>query len=554
LHYLAEAEIKRVIEKLSELGCLFDLESASEKERFEAFKERAGRQLLVALHEATQSGSFRDIVLDEYRKVTPILAQRLYLTVCVFHRLGIFVRAGIVNRLYEVPFERFSEEFFGPLDQVVRAQYDKRVVDNVYRARHRDIADIVFRGALTNVGERLEFYIGALKYLNLDFKSDRDAFTQLISARAVGEFFANPSHGEEIYREAIAVNPEKVHILHQRGIYRMNCEDQNLSGAKDDLKEASELRPSGFRIVHSLAELELRFAQRANSKLQVEKHIANSRAYCDSILNAPNAGYALSTKVKASFLELQTLAKEKIDDRELELLLEALQSDIEEMKRREPDNVTILQTEARVSLWLNEEEGAKAALTKAFEKNPRRQFISKSLIDIAKQNNDKELAMNYAKKVLEAKPEDASANYQYGKLGVEFECLDLETLEYHFSRAYLDGDSNLDARLLHARTLFLTGDFGKAKKIFKRLSREQVPFSQKSYANYPVESPRDGRVVQLEATHAWIEDFSNGRRVYARHSKFDKEVWDLLMHNEPVVFTLAFSYMGCCASDVKQRM
>lgn len=554
LRYLSEAEIKRVIGKLGDLGCLFDLETATEEAQFEAFKERAGRQLLVALHEATQSGSFREIVLDEYRKVTPILAQRLYLTVCVFHRLGIFVRAGIVNRLYEVPFERFSDEFFGPLDQVVRAQFDKRVVDNVYRARHRDIADIVFRGALTNVGERLEFYVGALKYLNLDYKSDNEAFRQLVSARAVGEFFRNPTHGEEVYREAIAVSAERAHVLHQRGIYRMNCEEQNLSGAKEDLKEANELKPSDFRIIHSLAELELRLAQKAKSKLQVETHIANSRAYCDSILKSPNAGYARSTKVKVSFLELQTLAKEKIDDRELELLLETLQGDIDELKRREPDNVTVLQTEAKVSLWLNETDTAKIALTKAFDKNPRRQFISKSLIDIAKQNSDSELAMGYAKKVLEAKPEDVSANYQYGKLGVEFGSLKLETLEYHFSKAYLDGDSNFDARLLHARTLFLMGKFSEATKLFKRLSREHVPFSRKSYANYPVESPRDGRIIQLEATHAWIEDFSNGRRVYAHHSKFDEEAWELLTHDEPVVFTLAFSYLGCCASNVKQRM
>ena len=139
----------------------------------------------------------------------------------------------------------------------------------------------------------------------------------------------------------------------------MNCESQNLSGAKDDLKEACEISSNDFRIVHSLAELELRLAKRANSKLQIEKHIANSRAHCDSILKSPNADYARSTKVKASFLELQTLSTEKIDDRELELLLETLQGDIDDLKRREPDNVTALQTEAEVSLWLNETENAK---------------------------------------------------------------------------------------------------------------------------------------------------------------------------------------------------
>lgn len=554
LRYLSEDEIRRIIDRLSELGCLFDLENTSPQEKFDAFKERAGRQLLVALHEATQSGNFREIVLDEYRKVTPLLARRLYLTVCVFHRLGILVRAGIINRLYEVPFEEFSGRFLGPLELVVRAQYDKRVCDHVYRARHRDIADFVFRGALTNVEDRLEFYIGAIKYLNLDYKTDSDAFALLISARAIGEFFANPTHGEDIYREAVDVSPVKTHVFHQRGIYRMNCEDPNLVGAKEDLKAANELKPGDFRIIHSLAELELRLAHEATAKLQIEKHIANARGYCDSILGGPNSGYARSTKIKASLLELQTLAREKIDDRDLELLLETLQGDIDDLKKRQPDNATALQTEAKVALWLNETEDAKVALLKAFDKNPRRRFISKSLIDLAKKNGDTEQAMDYAKKVLEAKPEDASANYQYGKLGVEFDCLKPETLEYHFSKAYLDGDSNFDARLLHARTLFLMGKFSESGKIFKSLSREPIPFSQKIHTSYPVSTPRDGRVVQIEATHAWIEDFANGRRVYAHHSKFDEEAWDLLQTDEPVVFTLAFSYMGSCALEIRQRI
>jgi tetratricopeptide (TPR) repeat protein len=253
-------------------------------------------------------------------------------------------------------------------------------------------------------------------------------------------------------------------------------------------------------------------------------------------------------------LELQTLAREKIDDRELELLLETLQSDIDDLKKRQPDNATALQTEAKVALWLNETDDAKAALLKAFEKNPRRRFISKSLIDLAKKNGDTEQAIDYAKKVLEAKPEDASANYQYAKLGVEFDCLKPETLEYHLSKSYMDGDSNFDARLLHARTLFLRGKFSESNKIFKSLSREPVSFSQKVHSSYPVSSARDGRVVQIEATHAWIEDFANGRRAYAHRSKFEKEVWDLLHIDEPVVFTLAFSYMGSCALDIKQRM
>lgn len=553
LRYLAENEIRKIIAKLEEFGCLFELNDASPDDRFNAFKERAGRQLLVALHEATRAGTFREIVLDEYRKITPLVAQRLYLTVCVFHRLGIPVRAGIINRLYEIPFERFKKEFFQPLEQVVRTVDDVRHNDRAYRSRHRDIADIVFRGALSNVDDRMEFYIGAIKYLNLDFKTDDDAFQRLMSSRAVVEFFPNPKHGEEIYREATEIAPEDPNVWHQRGIYHMNCEQPNLDQAKSDFLEAKERDSSNFRFTHSLAELELRYAERTDNVLKKQKHFAKSRELCADISSGRGASYARNTVLKVAFLELQTLAESSIEDRELELYLERLQDDLDAQLKREPDSEIALQLQARLAIWLNESATAKETLEKAFRKNPRRQFVSKNLIEMARRNGENEVAFDYARKVLDAKPEDPTANYHYGKLAVEFNMLDLDRQEYHFAKSYLDGDANYDARLLHARTLFLLKRFDASRKIFRQLASLKIPFARKISVNYPVSTIRDGRIVDIEATHAWLEDFETGKRIYCHQSRFQDGVWDVIQSHEPVTFTLAFSFMGPCAIEVNRR-
>src|SRR6266849_1593658 len=86
------------------LGTLTD---ASPERRRADFADRAGRQLLVALHEATLSKPFEEIIEDEFKNITPSEAQRIYLTICVLNRLNVPVRAGLVARVHGVPFEDF---------------------------------------------------------------------------------------------------------------------------------------------------------------------------------------------------------------------------------------------------------------------------------------------------------------------------------------------------------------------------------------------------------------------------------------------------------------
>ena len=69
--YLSAREIDRLLILLEEHHALFALEQLSTDDRRNAFVERAGRQLLVALHEATHGKPFEDIIADEYAEVTP---------------------------------------------------------------------------------------------------------------------------------------------------------------------------------------------------------------------------------------------------------------------------------------------------------------------------------------------------------------------------------------------------------------------------------------------------------------------------------------------------
>src|SRR5690606_19372890 len=100
LRYLSHDEIGNLVDLLEQHDCLGpNLQSKSRDERIQQFEQKAGRQLLLALHEATMGRRFEDILLDEYHRIYPQVAQQLYRTVCILNRMNVPVRAGLIARV-----------------------------------------------------------------------------------------------------------------------------------------------------------------------------------------------------------------------------------------------------------------------------------------------------------------------------------------------------------------------------------------------------------------------------------------------------------------------
>ena len=136
LRNLNRDDIERLVDTLEKHSSLGYLKDLPREAQVAAFVERAGRQLLVALHEATSGRPFEDILVDEYNEVRPPEAQALYLSVCVLNRLGIPVRAGIIARVHQIPFTQFRARLFSPLEHVVRVVEHPLTKDYLYTARH----------------------------------------------------------------------------------------------------------------------------------------------------------------------------------------------------------------------------------------------------------------------------------------------------------------------------------------------------------------------------------------------------------------------------------
>ncbi len=121
---LSVGEIERLLDLLDRHGSLGLLADQPRAEQVKAFQDRAERQLLVALHEATQGKQFEDIVLEEYQGIVPGQAQRLYLDIATMNQFAVPVRAGTISRISGIRFEDYERDFFAPLENVVLTTRD----------------------------------------------------------------------------------------------------------------------------------------------------------------------------------------------------------------------------------------------------------------------------------------------------------------------------------------------------------------------------------------------------------------------------------------------
>ena len=262
LPYLAENEVDSLIDLLEKHKALNKLEKVSREDRREALKERAGRQLLVALHEATSGRHFEEILHDEFSRLMPSKAKAMYLAICMLNQFGVPVRAGIISRRFGINFEEFRQHFFKPLEEVVVTIEKRGVDDYCYTARHPHIAEIVVKNELRSIDDLFNEYVASLAELNTGFSSDKKAFQRMTQARLLDTLFGRPDIVARVFDTASEViGEEDPFLLQQMALYEMNRDSGNLGRATTLLERAMTLMPRSRILKHSSAELYLRKAE-----------------------------------------------------------------------------------------------------------------------------------------------------------------------------------------------------------------------------------------------------------------------------------------------------
>jgi tetratricopeptide (TPR) repeat protein len=554
LKYLTNFEIDKLIELLTTHKALFTLEGKALEEQRIAFRELAGRQLLVALHEATLGRPFEEIIVDEFESIVPEEAKRIYLTICVLNRLGVPVRAGIIARLHGVRFEEFQERLFRPLEHVVSTDIDNVVRDYMYSARHPFIAEIVFDRVLQQQEERYDNYIKCLNTLNVDYACDRKAFRLMIRGRALLELFSNRDLVKNIYDSAEKIVGDDGYLFHQKGLYEMHCGNHKVAG--ELFAKAEALAPQDFSIKHSRSELLLKSAEQARTDLEKEKLLREATQIALTIKRAKgaSASHAYHTLIKidlARFGDLLALPIKDSQHAEIESIIKNIEKNLNEGLQQFPGDSYLLTAESKFADLLNDSERVISSLQKAFEANRRTSFIAVRLASYYRVHNKQKEATEVLEAALNANRNDYGLHYHFAKHLMQTGKTDGVVLAYHLQRAFSPGDMNYDAQILYGRQLYVNGDREGSKNIFSRLKEARVAPDIKTSLLYPLDGEFYGTIVRIEGNYAFVSKDGTNDWIYVNRNTIEDSVWMKLMNGSRCSYKIAFNFHGAGALETK---
>ena len=258
LQYLTTPEIDALLEKLEIAGQLGILAQRTQGERRQAFIRRAGRQLLVALREATEGKRFDQIIQDEYSAIPEETARDAYLLICCVYQAKVTMRAGVLRRLTSVSFEDFQEKILTPAERVIIE--DEEDGEFVYRARHPIVAQIVADYKIPAAVERLSIYRRIFEALDLGIAEDRLAYQRLSRSRELVDSLMSYNLKAAFYKACRDANPSDAIAAQHWAIAAMD--DGRFDIAQRQLKTARDLDPRDRSIQHSWGMLALRQYER----------------------------------------------------------------------------------------------------------------------------------------------------------------------------------------------------------------------------------------------------------------------------------------------------
>ena len=357
--YLSRIELQELIRKLDQFDCLGELKGLTEEQRLRRLMDEAGRQLLVALHEATKNDSFSAIVKSEYNGISPEEAKILYLDICAMHRFGSPVRAGLISRLHNIDYDTFKRNFFQPLEDIIDLKIDPRTHDYSYHARHPVVAEMVYSSVLQTTEAQFENTLRLIVKLNTSYAYDQEVMARLTRAATMADIFKDRSKGSAIYDAAIRSGGKTSYLLHQRGLYEMRLggDTASFNRAEAYFEEALELEAyQKITILHSLAELCL--ARSKIAEAEVERAAWRNKAIeqASALIGKAGGSYAYHTIIKCRMLKLRDQLDKVPETGMAELAREANDRAVKEVEdtiqaalRKFPGDAHILRRGTRIS-------------------------------------------------------------------------------------------------------------------------------------------------------------------------------------------------------------
>lgn len=569
---LSRPEATSLVRLLKEHNCLGVLAKLEEDAQVKSLLQENERQLLVALHIATLGDNdFRRLLRSEYRNVLPEEARILYLDVCSLHRLQVPVRAGLISRMSGTNFHIFQEKFFLPLEKLVSVFSDPLSRDFAYRARHSEIARIVFEEALPTPEARANQLARILGALNTDYSSDDRAATLILKGRFLADEFSDRSLVERIFQAAEQSGIERAFVLQQRAIFETTHPGGSSSRALRLVDEALSLNSRSSSSIHHTKALILRnmaraaevdtvladrYREQALTELREHGQLRSSKysigTYCELLLDQIRSRLTV-----LDLSEMEALSQEVVVRK-----LSDLENHLAEASQRDPDDTHISTLRAELFSLLDKHPRAVAVLKVAFTKSPANAPVAlrlaRQLIDSGEEINIAE-ALSVLRKAVSLNASSKPLNYQLAKLLMSIdEQENRAEISKLLRRSFTPGDTHFDAQFWCARHEFLYGDRTSAKGIYEGFSKRPVPYvdgsEKRGLVKNSIGKPSEfhGSIRHIKGDFGFVNCSELNDSVFLHRNQL-KSGWSSARIGDRIQFKLAFTFRGPCCVDASKE-
>lgn len=560
---LSAAEVEGLLDLLERHNSLGLLKGKSRADQVKAFmeKERADRQLLVALHELTQGKPFEEIVLEEHRRVYPEQARQLYLDIATMHQFSVTVRAGTISRISNIDFEDYKANFFQPLQDIVRVELDRYSGDYCYKTRHARVAALVFRQVCAEDAAKAAQFKRLIAGLDVGYSADKRALEDMTRGRTLAEAFTGTGDVRAVYEAAMAVAPKQAFLPQQWAIFESTHRSGSLLEAERLAAIARELEPNNRAIIHTQAEIDRKRANAEPSSFLRESLRRRVRVRLDEMRS--NDRFATSTRCKLLVDELSDLKGSLTDDpkpRDALFFAEKVRDTEVALLRAQqnfPDDADIIQVEARFRQEINDDQDrALKALERAWAAGPRGSSTAIRIAEMYDGRSRSDEAFKVLKEALARSPDDKQAHQAMAMHYLARGEFEAAIVEDHLRRSFSAEDHNFEARFNLAQFLFLQGEIKAADQLFGDIDKRAPEGFRRITPSrdniFTARLPRyTGTVESLKERFLFIKSPQYMRDIFAHRSSSNPDVFDELAIGQEVNFKVRFNRQGPMAIDLQ---
>ena len=277
---LSDEDINRIIDRLSEEQLLGKLRGLSPKERFAEFKNRARKQILVAMREATEGRDFDEIIRNEYEEIDPHEAKILYLCIALasseHHKLSLQQILAASDDRSSAALSYLEKNLKGLIIQFSGHR------DYIIETRHPSIATFIVDDIATRI-HLMEAYQRLLPVFAHDISRKVGygnkiyrLYRRLINHLAIYRRFAEKiEFARSIYESVKHFVSEDCHFWLQYG--SLELEYGELSDAANYLAQAESIDPTDDFVLTAKGHLRYRQAKEAESYQTAERFLEEAK-------------------------------------------------------------------------------------------------------------------------------------------------------------------------------------------------------------------------------------------------------------------------------------